>query len=334
MRSYICQIDDLGELIKNMRRLAEGTQGTFRYKDKDKEGVILKLKEYTRIKWYYYCDKAEGNTIRLYDSEFHKDFSKLYEEHKGYVILRGRDLGTPDGTLKQKFRDLFESIEKPPPGINANHREACLSYFEERNKKERKPNKSYEVLKGKVRDRKTSFMKFVEMLEKTTSWLDSPASTRFHLNKEQGLLLHSIGVAENLLRFRDFLAPEISPEISDESCVIVGLFHDVGKVGMPGKPLYIKNDNRWEIENRNITYKVNPEVVQMSPAARSLYLVSQYIRLSEAEAQAILYHDGQYIEDNRTIAHREEPLTLLTHWADYWTAHIFEEGREFRSETE
>jgi len=66
----------------------------------------------------------------------------------------------------------------------------------------------------------------------------------------------------------------------------------------------------------------------MSLAARSLYLVAKYIPLSDAEAQAILYHDGQYIDDNRCVAHKEEPLTLLAHWADYWTAHIFEEGRK------
>lgn len=48
---------------------------------------------------------------------------------------------------------------------------------------------------------------------------------------------------------------------------------------------------------------------------------------SDAEAQAILYHDGLYINDNQGMKHREEPLTLLAHWADYWTAHIFEEGR-------
>jgi len=59
-----------------------------------------------------------------------------------------------------------------------------------------------------------------------------------------------------------------------------------------------------------------------------LYLVSKYIPLSDSEAQAILYHDGQYIEDNRGVAQREEPLTLLIHWADYWTAHIFEDGWE------
>jgi len=59
-------------------------------------------------------------------------------------------------------------------------------------------------------------------------------------------------------------------------------------------------------------------------------LVTKYIPLSDAEAQAILYHDGQYVEENRSIRHKEEPLTLLAHWADYWTAHIYEEGRELK----
>ena len=182
----------------------------------------------------------------------------------------------------------------------------------------------YDLLKAKIVERKTDFKTFVEMLETKTNWLTSPASTRFHLNVEEGLLKHSVAVAENLLKFRDLLAREIS----EESCVIVGLLHDVGKVGMPGKPLYLKNDNEWEIRNRNITYKINPDLTQMSLAARSLYLVSKYIPLSDSEAQAILYHDGQYSNDNRCVAHKEEPLTLLVHWADYWTAHIHEEGRK------
>ena len=187
----------------------------------------------------------------------------------------------------------------------------------------------YSDLKAKVVQRKTEFDAFVEILELKTSWLTSPASTRYHLNEEKGLLKHSVGVAENLLKFRDCLAPKIS----DESCVIVGLFHDVGKIGMPGKPRYLKNDNEWEVKNRDITYKINPELIEMGLAARSLYLVAKYIPLSDAEAQAILYHDGQYIEDNRCVAHKEEPLTLLAHWADYWTAHIFEEGRKLEIDT-
>jgi len=193
---------------------------------------------------------------------------------------------------------------------------------------EKELEERYSALKAKVVKRKDSFNAFIQMLETETNWLTSPASTRFHLHEGKGLLRHSVGVAENLLKFRDFLAPQIP----DESCVIVGLFHDVGKVGVPGKPLYIKNENEWEVKKRGIAYKINPEVVQMGLAARSLYLVSKYIPLSDAEAQAILYHDGQYVEDNKCVAHKEEPLTLLAHWADYWTAHIFEEGRTLKFE--
>jgi hypothetical protein len=182
----------------------------------------------------------------------------------------------------------------------------------------------YEKLKQKVIGRKDSFNCFLALLDKETTWLSSPASTRFHLAEEQGLLKHSIGVAETLLRFRESLAPAIT----EESCVIVGLLHDVGKLGMPGKPLYIPNDNEWMVKNRGIRYKINTDVVAMGLAVRSLYLVSQYIPLSDAEAQAIAYHDGQYIDDNKIVAHKEAPLTLLVHWADYWTAHIYEEGRQ------
>ena len=184
----------------------------------------------------------------------------------------------------------------------------------------------YDTLKWKVIDRKDSFDRFMTLLEDKTTWLTSPASTRFHLAEEQGLLKHSVGVTETLLRFRENFAPTIA----EESCIIVGLLHDVGKLGMPGKPLYLPNDNEWMVKNRSVRYKINPDVVAMGLAVRSIYLISQYIPLSDAEAQAITYHDGQYIEDNKIIAHKEEPLTLLLHWADYWTAHIYEEGRTIK----
>jgi 23S rRNA maturation-related 3'-5' exoribonuclease YhaM len=125
----------------------------------------------------------------------------------------------------------------------------------------------YEVLKKKVIERKEPFDRFIAMLEGETTWLSSPASTRYHLAEEHGLLRHSVGVAETLLRFRETLAPAIT----EESCVIVGLLHDVGKLGMPGKPLYQANDNEWLVKNRGIRYKINPDVVAMGLAVRSLY---------------------------------------------------------------
>lgn len=54
-------------------------------------------------------------------------------------------------------------------------------------------------------------------------------------------------------------------------------------------------------------------------------LVSQYIKLTDDETQAITYHDGQYILENKVVAHKERPLTLLLHYADYWTAHMYED---------
>jgi len=187
----------------------------------------------------------------------------------------------------------------------------------------------YEELKNKVIVRQKEFKEFVGMLESDTSWLTSPASTRFHLNKEGGLLEHSVGVAEAMLKLRSVLAPQVS----EESCVIVALLHDVGKIGMPGKPRYIKNTNDWEIRNRNMTYKINPDEVYMNLAVRSLYLIGKYIPLSDAEAQAILYHDGQFIDANKEVAHHEDPLTLLVQFADSWTAHIDEEGRVIKEDT-
>jgi hypothetical protein len=175
----------------------------------------------------------------------------------------------------------------------------------------------YDYFKSKVIERKKDFDDFINFLEKETNWLIAPASVRYHLNVEKGLLQHSVGVTRTLLKIKNLLAPEIS----DESCVIVALFHDVGKVGMPNAPRYLKQGDRY-IYNKN--------QVEMQIANRSLYLVSKYIPLSDEEAQAILYHDGQYIAENRFIAHKECPLTLLLTFADTWTCAVDEEKREIK----
>jgi hypothetical protein len=178
----------------------------------------------------------------------------------------------------------------------------------------------YDGLLGLVDRRKGEVFEFISFLEAETSWLISPASTRFHNDFEGGLLQHSISVAETLFKIKEILAPSIE----NESCVIVGLFHDVGKVGFPGKPYYLPNPDKEGGRKSGRRYIINPEVVSMGLAVRSLFLVSQYIPLTEEEAQAIAYHDGQYLPENKVIAHREEPLTLLLSYADNWTGSVLE----------
>ena len=42
-------------------------------------------------------------------------------------------------------------------------------------------------------------------------------------------------------------------------------------------------------------------------------------------AQAIRYHDGQYIDENRSVAHRETELTRLLQYADNWSGGVLED---------
>ena len=58
--------------------------------------------------------------------------------------------------------------------------------------------KRYENLKLKVVNRREEFLKFMEFIETETEYLTAPASTKFHLCKEGGLLEHSVNVAETL----------------------------------------------------------------------------------------------------------------------------------------
>jgi len=177
----------------------------------------------------------------------------------------------------------------------------------------------YKPLLEKIIHRGEQVNEFLNLLEDKTNWLIAPASTKYHLDRDGGLIDHSVGVTYTLLKLKNIL----DPEISDESCVIVGLFHDVGKVGMPGKPYYIKLKTPAKDGRK---YIINKKLPAMAVATRSLMLISKYIRLSDDEAQAIAYHDGQYIPEGKNVAHKESKLLLLLHYADYWTSHILERG--------
>jgi hypothetical protein len=182
----------------------------------------------------------------------------------------------------------------------------------------------YQALKEKVVIRKKEFVGLMSYIEGETSYMTAPASTKYHLCREQGLLEHSVNVAENLLKIKAVLAPSIS----DESCVIVGLLHDLGKAGMPGQPQYIKNEPSPKQKAygypASTPYRFNKDLLYLSVPIRGLYLIASRFPLTEEEVQAIVYHDGQYVDDNRSIAAKEEKLTLLLQYADNWSGFIVE----------
>ena len=184
----------------------------------------------------------------------------------------------------------------------------------------------YENLKSRVIKRKEEFSKLIDFMENETDYLESPASTRFHLCRRQGLLEHSVNVAETMLKVRGALAPEID----EESCIITALIHDLGKAGMPGRPQYIPNEptprQKQYGYGPSVPYRFNEDLVYMSVPLRSLYLALPYIHLSESEAQAVMYHDGQYVDDNKSVATKETPLLLLLQYADTWSTFVVEKN--------
>ena len=182
----------------------------------------------------------------------------------------------------------------------------------------------YESLKSMVVERKSQFDRLISFMENETTWLIAPASTKYHLCKESGLLEHCVNVAESMLKIREALAPDTSAE----SCVIVSLVHDLGKVGMPGNPQYLINEpiDKQQQSGYKLDppYRFNKNLTYLSVPVRSLYLASKHIDLTEEEVQAIVYHDGQYVDDNRSVATHEEPLTLLLQYADSWSGFVIE----------
>ena len=99
---------------------------------------------------------------------------------------------------------------------------------------------------------------------------------------------------------------------------------------MPGNPQYIKNEPTARQKqygySASVPYSFNNNLTYLSVPVRSLYLALPYISLTEEEVQAIIYHVGQYVDDNKSVATKECPLLLLLQFADTWSAFVTEKS--------
>lgn len=187
----------------------------------------------------------------------------------------------------------------------------------------------YADLKTRIIKRKTEFDHFVDFLENRTSWMTAPSAVEGPLAHEKGLLIHSVGVAKQLIRIKEALMPQLD----DESAIIIALFHDVGKVGVEGKPLFLVEEKITTSalglglgrNTSSASYLINPKLVHMSVGVRSLFLVSQYMLLSDDEAQAICYQG-----DLVSIEGKENPLTMVLETANKWQTKIYENEEMMR----
>ena len=199
-----------------------------------------------------------------------------------------------------------------------------------------------EKLVGLCQARKEQVKGLLVYLEKA-GFYSAPASAAYHNNHCGGLAGHAINVTRVLLTIKHRLlavqpwpdaqfewmgdAAKVQlPQISDESCIIVGLFHDVHKVtdGF-GRACYVPNVGKGGKVSEAKPYEHNKESMAFSGSCKSALIVEKFIELKEHELQAIVYHDGQYVPAGREVAMKEHPLTLMLHFADMWSAALIED---------
>jgi hypothetical protein len=163
-------------------------------------------------------------------------------------------------------------------------------------------------------------------------FFSAPASTRFHLAREGGLLRHSLNVYHCLKDYlaREKVKDEFGMNYTDESIAIVSLLHDLCKTNVYKQGWRnVKDDNGiWQ---KVPTYEYD-DTLPYGHGEKSVYIVSGYMKLTREEAFAIRYHMGFSYggeEEKRNVGKVFEmyPLATSLSIADM-EATLFIEGKE------
>jgi hypothetical protein len=161
----------------------------------------------------------------------------------------------------------------------------------------------------------------------------SPASGRllYHNCYDGGYIDHIFNVCKNALKVKELFALQGGTiDFTDEELMFAALHHDLGKLGTKGNIHYVKNTNKWEIENRMDYYKRNDDIPFMSLTDRTFFTLQHYgISYSENEYFGIKLTDGLYDDDNEkyfktydTSKYLRSKIQYILHWADHMSTII------------
>jgi len=170
--------------------------------------------------------------------------------------------------------------------------------------------------------------KLIEYLTSPASdFFTAPASTRFHLSTEGGLVEHSLNVYACL---KDYLARarvknEYGLAFTDESIAIVGLLHDLCKVNVYQKTMRnVKDKNgNWQ----SVPSYDYSDQLPYGHGEKSVYILSGFMKLTREEAFAIRYHMGFSAEgekQNVSQAFEQFPLALALSVSDMEATYYIE----------
>lgn len=162
------------------------------------------------------------------------------------------------------------------------------------------------------------------------TWLENsdfyaaPASSRFHLCCEGGLLKHSLHVYDELERL---LAAYPEIEVSEETVLISALFHDLCKVNSYVPEPRNKKNDKGLLETYTV-YSKKEKLNYGGHGSKSVFLIQNFIKLTYEEAVAINCHMSCWNGD-ATVgdAFAQFPFAWLLHVADESATYILEGGK-------
>lgn len=188
--------------------------------------------------------------------------------------------------------------------------------------------------------------KLMGYIRNKTDFYAAPASTRFHLACEGGLLQHSLNVYDCLIAKKENpVWKPIFAEIPDESLIIMALLHDLCKTNFyvegtknqktydpekvaAAEPWQRKHDQMGDFVWETVkTYQIDDQL-PLGHGEKSVMLIQCYIRLTMQEVMAIRWHMGfSEAKENYTAvgqAMEKYPVVLALHEADLEATKILE----------
>lgn len=180
--------------------------------------------------------------------------------------------------------------------------------------------------------RKEQLLKLYESLQDILIFAPASSRASFHNSFDGGYIDHVNRVVECALSLHQVWNSKgaNTETYTTEELVFAALNHDLGKLGLDGKPRYIHNDSEWHVKNQGANYKPNTELPFLPVQDNSLFILqSNNIPLSINEYIAIKIHDGLYDDANKAylISGQNESklrscLPILLHQADMMASRI------------
>lgn len=154
-------------------------------------------------------------------------------------------------------------------------------------------------------------------LENETDFFTAPASSSKHLAYPGGLAVHSLNVYKRLRRIavRDIFkdGPGHLTEEQNETVAILGLLHDVCKVGVYHQETKRRKNpdtGKWE-DYPGYAFR---DPFPLGHGEKSLFLITRHMALTEEEALAIRWHMGAYDDAVKGGARSMNEAMNLTPW--------------------